>query len=109
MLQSSRHDARRNTDLTGENFNSRIGSIPFGQKTTQRGRRNQFVPGKGIGFFLFLPIQAIALDKNLLATMLDDVARFMEERKPQMVVALVAQAQLDDGLFAQPPRSPINA
>ncbi len=84
VLEPTNNNSGRNLKSSGEVFNSiRIAKFVLPYESLPGSSGDQEVGGKTIGFFLFLSLMIISLNKGLLFPMQQDVARLMEKGEPE--------------------------
>lgn len=80
VLQATYDDTRSYTNFLSKCLNRSEGdSIPFSKKTTVICRRDEPIPGEGIGLFFFFSVQSIALYKNFLSAMFENMPGLMKK------------------------------
>lgn len=110
VLQASEDDAGGDADLLGEGDDVGAREGPPLDERLQCGRRNELVAREDVRFFLFLfPVDPLEFNEYVSAAMLEDVPGLVEEGEPEVIVALVAKAELNDGIVADPARGAADA
>ena len=95
VLEPAHNDAGSHTYLGGNVTNRRLAVDPHPMnRLPLRGRDERF-GREAVGLFLFLRVGAVPLHEYFLLSMQEDVPHLVEERKPQVIVGPVTQAQLD--------------
>ena len=96
MLQAADDNTWRDTNGFGKSGNSLLREVGLADEIGKIPRRNQVIAGENICFMLFAFIDATEpFEKQIFLAMQENMSGFVEEGKPEMVVALVAQAELD--------------
>ena len=104
-LHTAYHDTRRDPLFSGKLIHGRMAPIVCRGELLKIVGLNQEATRPRIGFclilFLFLAIGAFK--KHIAFAVKQDVRHFVEEGEPELVVLLVAEAQLDQRQFRREP------
>ena len=100
MLKLADYNTSRNSQALRKSLDRCLVAFPHLQELAHPTRGYQHSGGKFIclPFLFFGPCSIRIINENSSLTMKNDMSNFVEERVPELIVALIAATQLDQSL-----------